>query len=1104
MASPPDQIADDPADPRSRGWRIALGRAAVLLLVILLGLVIAGWTQREKIAGDLIGGELAKLNIEAAYNITEINTDRQILTDIVIGDPANPDLTIDRVEVELAYGLGIPEIGQITIFTPRLYGVYRDGKLSFGALDPAIYDESSDQPAGLPAIDLNMRDGRALIDSDFGTIGVKMEGRGGLDSGFEGIVAAIAPELSFGGCVLGEASLFGNMTTSGGVLSLDGPMRLAQMRCEGADLSASGVVWPAKLTLAEDFTSFTLDGPLASGPIISGPVGMPLAAANTLSGPVSIVYGSDQIDANLDLTFSGITAAGFAADSVTVDGAIRSGEAFSRHRMDADIAGEGLAIGDTVQNQLTDYAVSAEGTLLAPLLRKFSAALQRETIGSRFSATVIGQSGADEQTLLLPEMTLRNNSGAAIMSMSRVEYRQQGKAIPQLSGNFRSGGQGLPQIVGRMERRAGVSEFRLRMQPYSANDSVIAVPEMLVTQSGSGVMTFGGSILASGPLPGGMARNLRLPVSGTLDGLGALSLWRRCTDAAFDVLQFANLELNAHSVTLCPVRGSAIVTYDGGGLKIAAGAPSLDVAGNLAGTPVTIRSGPIGIAYPGIAIAQQLSVQLGSDEAASRVLVSHLQANLADGITGSFSGADMGVAAVPLDLVETAGDWSYADGVLRIDNAGFILLDRAEDARFNPLPVSGGSLTLKDNVIRANASVRAPVADREVSQISLLHSLETGIGNAKLSVPGLTFDDALQPTDLTPLALGVVANVQGVVTGSGRIDWNADETSSHGAFSSQSLDLAAAFGPVKGASGTVRFVDLLSMTTAPDQIIEVASVNPGIEAKDGRIAFSLRDGQFLGVTGGEWPFMGGTLTLRPVDLNLGAAEERRYVLEVAGLESSQFVENLELGNLAATGKFDGSLPLIFDETGFGRIEGGSLRSRSPGGNVSYVGELTYEDMSPIANYTFGMLKSLDYETMSIGMDGPLTGDIVTKLQFSGVKQGEGTKQNFITRQIADLPIQLNVNIRAPFYKLVTTLKSIYDPSTVRDPRDIGLLSDDGTRFVPATDEPIAMPRPDVPVLPPTDVPVLPPTGLGESPLPATGAILPDEPSIQTPDSEIVP
>ena len=141
------------------------------------------------------------------------------------------------------------------------------------------------------------------------------------------------------------------------------------------------------------------------------------------------------------------------------------------------------------------------------------------------------------------------------------------------------------------------------------------------------------------------------------------------------------------------------------------------------------------------------------------------------------------------------------------------------------------------------------------------------------------------------------------------------------------------------------------------------------------------------------------------------------------------------------------MPIVFDANGNGRIDTGVLISRPPGGTVSYVGELTYEDLSPIANFAFDALKSLDYSQMRVIMEGPLTGEIVTRVRFDGVRQGEGAKSNFVTRRLAALPLQFRINIKAQFYQLLTNLKSLYDPASVRDPRELGLLSDDGTRLL---------------------------------------------------------
>ena len=163
-----------------------------------------------------------------------------------------------------------------------------------------------------------------------------------------------------------------------------------------------------------------------------------------------------------------------------------------------------------------------------------------------------------------------------------------------------------------------------------------------------------------------------------------------------------------------------------------------------------------------------------------------------------------------------------------------------------------------------------------------------------------------------------------------------------------------------------------------------------------------------------------------------------------------------MGNISATGTFDGVIPLVFDENG-GRLEGGQLVSRPPGGNVSYVGALSYKDLSAMANFAFDALKSLDYRRMQIDLNGPIEGEVVTRVSFDGIAQGAGARRNFLTRRIARLPIKFNVNLRAPFFKLVGSLRSLYDPSAVRDPRELGLMGNDGKPMPQAPPLPIQSP-----------------------------------------------
>lgn len=1054
---------------RRRRWPRVLAVLAIALFVALGAL----WLSRERIAGNFIENQLRQYGVPATYNIESIGPDRQVLTDIVVGDPKAPDLTIERAEVPIRYRFGTPTLGRITLVKPRLFGSYRGGTLSFGTLDKALFRDTG-KPPGLPRIDVDIRDGRALMETDYGPIGVKAEGKGRIDDGFAGILAVAAPTLDGGGCAARGASLYGKLTTSGGKPTFDGPARVRSLACPGQAVRLSDAALRLDATLDKDLAGLDADGRIATGAVAFAD-----AAASGLNGSLRATWRKNALTARYNIAARGVTHSQANAALVTAEGDLRGRNGFAALELQSDIEANGIRVGDGFDRMLARAARSAEGTLVAPLVSRVRTALARESRASSFVATLSARRTGDILALQVPEASLRGGSGATLLALSRMQATLTGSGLPRLSGNIATGGAGLPRIVGRMERAPGGNAvLRLRMAEYRSGASALAIPDLVLAQAPNGALGFSGRAIASGALPGGSTRNLSLPISGSLSPGGALALWNRCVDLRFDSLAVASLTLERRGLTLCPGPGQSIVRNDGRGLRIAAGAPSLDLAGRLADTPVRLRSGPVGFAYPGALSARAVDVALGPAATASTFRISNLTATFGRDIAGRFDDADIRLFQVPLNLEQASGNWRYAGGTLSLADGAFRLVDRQAVPRFNPLVSEGGTLTLRDNVIRAEATLREPSSQRAVTDVDIVHSLASGTGHADLAVNDLQFDPQLQPATLTQLAKGVVARVRGVVRGTGRIDWNERGVTSRGSFSSDNLDFAAAFGPVKGASGTVEFTDLLALTTAPNQRIRIGAVNPGIEVADGELVFSLRDGQFLGVEGATWPFMGGTLTLRSTSLNLGTSEERRYVFEIEGLEAAQFVQRMELSNIAATGTFDGTLPIVFDTDGNGRIEGGLLVARPPGGNVSYVGELTREDLGTMANFAFDALKSLDYKQMSVAMDGPLTGEIVTRVRFDGVKQGSGARRNFITRRFENLPIRFNLNVTAPFYQLITSLKSMYDPASVRDPRELGLLTDDGRVLKRAV-------SPPPPAVKPED-------------------IIPDEPPIQTSESEKKP
>jgi hypothetical protein len=1040
--------------PRRALW----WRWIVLPLLLIIGAVLlAVWLQREKFAGSLIDNYLRSHHVRATYTIDRIGGKYEVLSNIVIGDPKRPDLTVERAEVAIRYRFGLPAISSVTLVKPRLFGTYLHGKLSFGALDPLIFQpQKPPQPFELPNLTLAVSDGRGLIETDFGPVGIKAEGKGYLRGGFKGILAATAPRLTFGGCRLAGSTLYGNLGIASERPTFSGPLRLKSLDCSDGATQLSEAAFKADVKLDPDLAGG--DGTFA-GNTRAIRFSDAVAGALSLRGKMSFRHGE------LNVSY-GAEALGLAhpqANLARLDasGLLRAGDRFNWIRLQADFKGIGLHPGPGLDEALANVADGTGKTLLGSILRKFRGALLHEANGSSLTGEASWGKTGSATSLVVPQAAVIGGSGEPVLSLSRFQYGNAAGGVPRIAGNIATGGRDLPRIEAQIEQQGAEGfEARVTMATYQARGGSIAIPSLAIVSKGDRI-GFSGRTILSGDLPGGHADGLLLPVSGYWSQASGLAVWRQCTQLIFDSLRFANLTLQRHGVMVCPSQGRPILRYGPTGIRLAAGVPSLDVGGTLGQTPIAIRSGPIGFAYPGTVTARQLLVTLGPRATATTFAVNDLTAGIGETIAGRFSGTDVKLFSIPMDIVDGSGAWEYAGGRLHIDHGAFRLIDRQKPPRFEPLSASGATLSLQNNVITADADLRVPNGGAEVTRVALMHNLATGRGHADLAVPGITFGKGFQPEQLSPLALGVVANAEGTVSGNGRIDWDENGVTSSGKFSSDSLDFAAAFGPVKGASGTVVFSDLLGLTTAPDQVIKVASVNPGIEVTNGEIAFQLSKGQVLTVNRGTWPFMGGTLTMRPVTLNLGTSEQRAYILNIKGLDAAQFVQHMDLENISATGIFDGQVPLIFDPDGNGRIEGGHLQSRG-GGNVSYVGDLTYKDLSTMANMAFDALRSLDYRGMTVDMNGPLTGEIVTRVRFDGVSQGAGAKKNFITRRIAKLPFRFVVTITAPFYQLITNIRSMYDPTMVRSPEDLakeGLLVDQNGNVVPAGNVPAAPPAP---------------------------------------------
>ncbi|MGZ8998036.1 MAG: intermembrane phospholipid transport protein YdbH family protein, partial [Allosphingosinicella sp.] len=291
----------------------------------------------------------------------------------------------------------------------------------------------------------------------------------------------------------------------------------------------------------------------------------------------------------------------------------------------------------------------------------------------------------------------------------------------------------------------------------------------------------------------------------------------------------------------------------------------------------------------------------------------------------------------------------------------------------------------------------------------------------------------------TPLTVGVVALVEGSVSGQGRIAWNSGGVSSSGIFSTSGLNLAAPFGPIEGLTTTIEFTDLLGLTTAPGQVAHIALIQAGIDVLDGEVRYRLEPNYQVAVESGVWPFAGGELRLQPTILDFSRESTKYLTFQVVGLDAARFIQLMEFSNIAATGTFDGIIPMQFDQSG-GRVVAGRLAARPEGGTLSYVGELSDKDLGPYGILAFNALKSLRYSKFDLSLNGALAGEFLTIIDLDGVARdpagttlptGSGITAMIasrVFRQVAAIPFEFNIRIQGQFRSLIATARSFSDPS----------------------------------------------------------------------------
>ena len=1017
------------------GRRRNLGRAlglfvagiAGLLLIALLGV----WLARKPIANNVIERELERRGVRATYHLDRIGLRTQRISNLVIGDPARPDLVAKSAQVEMRIKLnGGVEVFRIVARGVRLRGRVIGSRVSWGEIDKLLpKPKSVATPFKLPDIAVDVADATIALQTPFGPLGFAVAGQGNLTGGFKGRLAAVGPRLTPGKCELTAMHASLNVSIAARRPHVSGPLTAGRFACPASRIGLDAPRLDLDSDFSEAFGSFDGTGRLATRTLVAGANGL----AN-LVAKVGFKGSPTSIGGTIDLAAQQARMASITAGGTRLKGRYHLGAASGNIVLVADYDASNAALPRTMLAGFTGPLAGLAKTPVGPLAASIGDAVSRTAGGfnARGSLRLVNFPGGG--AVRVETADARGQSGARIRVAGRdgVTYYWPSGRI-RVDSMIATDGGGLPsaRIDLHQPRDQSPMSGTARIAPFAANGARLALDPVRFAAARDGSTRVTTTALLDGPFSGGRVEGLRVPVDASFGGLGGLLFGRTCLDTSFQALKVGAMQLGAARVPLCPLGGAIVAQRPGGALQVGAVTNNLQLAGRMGSSPVRIVAARARLLGTDRFDASGLGMRLGQPASPVILAVNQLDGRIGQSIGGTFAGGAGTIGNVPLKLGDARGRWNFGKA-LTVDGA-LTVADRAEQIKFYPLATNDVHFTLGGNDIRATGTLRRPASGAPVTGVDIVHHLGSGQGRALLDVAALRFaQGGLQPDNITPLTEGVIALVQGTVRGRGEIDWNGTKVSSTGDFSTDSVDLAAAFGPVTGIAGTIHFTDLLGLETAPGQMVTLAGVNPGILVENGTLRFQLLHGQLVSIERGEWPFMDGKLILRETILNLGKPSAKRLTFEVDGLNANTLIQSFEFKEVGADGIFDGVLPMIFDENG-GRIVGGRLDSRAPGGALRYNGVVNKANLGLFGGIAFNALRDLRFKSMIVRLDGDLASEFGTRLIVDEVALGNTGTQKIIRRVLKKVPFKFNVSITGPFRALIGTAKSFKDPrSTIHD------------------------------------------------------------------------
>lgn len=900
---------------------------ALVVLVLLATLLL--YLNRRAVAREALVGWLKDRGVAADVEVERIELDG-FVGKVVIGDPAAPQASVERVEVDYAIGLPWSKNGlgvtpdRIRLIRPVIRASWKDGRLSVGTLDPLVKEFMSrpprpDQRAPLVLVET----GRLRLDTEYGPLQLLADAR--VDDGRLMRLNARLPAAALKSGEIEARGLVGTLD-----LATVGDRVALKLQMEASRFSAAGVEGQAaRLNLTGD-----LPYPDAKARRGDG--------AARLRGRLDVATlgadGTRARDAALDLDFDGRVSGWietFALEgrgaAVATAGGI-SGDALAGRALRLSLPSgplrlardeRGLAWRRDGGAVLTAGSLSASGVEAAGLTLRADAL----TLGGR-DAAFEAQGPVDLRAARLRtnDLDLRDVDGAV-----RFDMTHDGATLIRATGGARAARGAWPlfgpiaadDVPELAEMKRALGDFvldvpSLRLITGSPGTSLDLLRPATIRPANGGTLTvaaLGGRPVFNaepGQTGGGAATLTAARGRGLPEAAFAIPEWR-LTPGGFSARLDGRAALDfglARGVDLS-TRGE--LASSNGALTYRTGdcvpftIDTLDLAENsvtgVAGG-LCPGSGPLVRVADGGWRADGTIRDLSAEAPFLQMWFAEASGPLS--VVGSTRGLGMDV------VVQKA----------RIDDA-------APETRFHPLSATG-RVRLADE--RWSGGFDVARNGIGLGRLDLRHDGRAEAGGLTIHAPQVIFaPGGLQPADLSPMAADFIKSpATGSIGFEGRFDWTGKVSTSGGLLTVPGLDFVSPAGPVKGLRGDVRFTSLAPLATAPDQTLRADSLELLSGVTDLDVTFALDD-KAITVGGGELAIAGGALRIEPFSAPLDLKQ---------GFGGTIVLDRVQLGDLVAVSGFadkvamdavvSGRLPFTSNPEGGVRITGGSLAAVQPG------------------------------------------------------------------------------------------------------------------------------------------------------------------------------